>query len=105
MIGIQNINTDIPSSYTLYQNYPNPFNPRTVIRFDIQKSEVRSQKSEVTLKIFDVLGHEVTTLVNEKLSPGTYSVYWNASEYPSGIYFYKLMTGEFVETKKMIVIR
>jgi photosystem II stability/assembly factor-like uncharacterized protein len=98
-IGIQNISTEIPSSYSLFQNYPNPFNPTTNIRYQITNSKL------VILKIFDILGKEVETLVNEKQSPGTYEVDWNASQYPSGVYFYKLQSGDFVDTKRMILVK
>lgn len=86
-------------NFELKQNYPNPFNPRTVIRFSLPVVSFSS------LKIFDIAGREVATLVNEKLSPGTYSVEWNASEYPSGVYFYRLVSGDFVETKRMLMIK
>jgi hypothetical protein len=98
-IGIQNISSEVPSSFTLHQNYPNPFNPVTNIKFDIQKS------SDVKIIISDVMGREITTLVNEQLKPGTYEVDWDASNYTSGVYFYKLYTGDFAETRKMILIK
>jgi hypothetical protein len=95
----------IPSAYSLSQNYPNPFNPNTKIKFDIQKSVVSSQYSVVTLKVFDILGKEVVTLVNEKLNPGTYEVTFDGSNYASGIYFYQLKAGEFIETKKLVLLK
>lgn len=98
-IEIKNISTEIPSEFLLKQNYPNPFNPSTNIKFDLPKS------SSVNLVIFDALGREVATLVNEKLQPGTYEVDWDGSDYPSGVYFYKLNTGEFSDTKKMLMIK
>jgi len=98
-IGIININSEIPNKFSLGQNYPNPFNPTTNIRYDLPKN------SFVKLVVFDALGREVSTLVNETLQPGTYSVDWNASEYTSGVYFYRLTTGNFVETKKMLMIK
>jgi hypothetical protein len=98
-VYVKNISTEIPSGYTLSQNYPNPFNPTTNIKFAIPKNEL------VTMKVYDILGREVITLVNEKLNSGTYTVDWNASEYPSGIYFYKLTTGSYSETKKMILLK
>ncbi|MFA5011577.1 MAG: YCF48-related protein [Ignavibacteria bacterium] len=109
---VKNVSTEIPSLYSLGQNYPNPFNPLTKIRFDIQKSESRSQNSVVTLKVFDALGREVETLVNEQLAPGTYEVTFNiesATEhrrtFGSGVYFYKLMTEGFSETKRMLLVK
>jgi hypothetical protein len=104
-IGIKNITSEIPLSYSLEQNYPNPFNPTTKIKFDIQKSVVSSQYSVVTLKVFDILGKEIATLVNELLKPGTYEVTFDASMLPSGIYFYRLTSGDFSETRKMILIK
>jgi hypothetical protein len=88
----------IPTVFSLEQNYPNPFNPSTTIRFDLPKASV------VTLKIFNTLGQEVVTLVNERRSPGRYQIQWNGNV-SSGIYFYRLQAGEYVETKKMILLR
>ena len=105
LVGINKIETEIPSAYSLSQNYPNPFNPVTKIRFDIQKSEFRSQNSEVTLKIYDALGREVETLVNEQLAPGTYEVRFDGSKLNSGVYFYILSTGDFSETKRMLLLK
>ena len=90
---------EIPSGYSLEQNYPNPFNPATNIKFDIPKS------AYVKIKIYNTLGKEVKTLVNEKLSAGYYEVDWNASVYPSGVYFYRLQTEGYTETRKMILIK
>lgn len=97
--GLNNINLQIPSHFSLSQNYPNPFNPMTNIKFDIPKSVF------VKLTVFDVLGREVQTLVNEQLSPGTYNYDFNASHLPSGIYYYKLESNEFIQTKKMVLIK
>jgi len=105
VLGIENISTEVPSSYSLSQNYPNPFNPRTKIRFNIQKSEFRSQNSEVTLKVYDIMGRELQTLVNEKLNPGTYETTFDGSNYSSGVYFYRLMTDGYSETKRMLLIK
>jgi photosystem II stability/assembly factor-like uncharacterized protein len=91
--------TEIPENFSLSQNYPNPFNPNTIIRFQIKDSRF------VTLKIYDILGKEIATLVNEKQSPGTYEVSWDGSAYPSGVYFYKLISGDFTVTKKMLMIK
>jgi photosystem II stability/assembly factor-like uncharacterized protein len=98
--------TNTPAFYRLEQNYPNPFNPTTEIRFRI--SEVRGQKSEnshVTLKVYDVLGREVATLVNEEMKPGSYETTWDASGFASGVYFYRLTAGNYVETKKLVLLR
>ena len=89
--------TAVPSGFALSQNYPNPFNPSTTIKFYLPKSAF------VTLKIFDILGKEITTLVNEKKSSGEYTINWNAEGLSSGIYLYKLKAGEFVETRKLVL--
>ncbi len=101
-IGITQISTNIPSGYLLGQNYPNPFNPVTKIRFQIPVGNGRDRS---IMKIYDVIGREISTLVNEILSPGTYEVNWDASNYPSGAYFYRLSTGNFIQTKKMVVLK
>ena len=98
-VFISQISTEIPEKYSLQQNYPNPFNPTTNIKFDIHKQGI------ATLKVFDLLGKEMETLVDEQLSVGTYEVTFNASSLPSGIYFYVLKTGDFVESKKMILVK
>ncbi|MEJ2505214.1 MAG: T9SS type A sorting domain-containing protein [Ignavibacteriaceae bacterium] len=81
------------------QNYPNPFNPITIIRYQMPKDEF------VTLRVYDILGREITTLVNEEKPAGTYSVNFNASNLASGIYFYKISAGNFSQTKKMLLLR
>ncbi|HWA06279.1 MAG TPA: T9SS type A sorting domain-containing protein [Ignavibacteria bacterium] len=108
IIGIQPISSDIPEKFSLSQNYPNPFNPATKINFSIPKSHLplRGPDTErVILKIFNALGNEMTILVNQQLTPGTYSVEWDASNHPSGLYFYRLTSGNFTETKRMILIK
>jgi hypothetical protein len=85
--------------FSLQQNYPNPFNPLTTFSFNIQKA------SFVSLKIFDVMGREVTTVVSEELAAGTYKRSWNAEQLSSGVYFYKLQTESYVETKRMVLIK
>jgi len=99
VVGIRGINSEIPSNYTLSQNYPNPFNPTTSIKFTIPKSGL------VTLKIYDVLGREITELVNQVKAPGTYIVDYDASKLTSGMYFYKLEVNDFVAVKKMVLIK
>jgi hypothetical protein len=96
-----------PKSFQLYQNYPNPFNPTTKIKFSIPPSPVTGEgRGEVvTLKIYDLLGRKVAALVNEKLSSGTYEVEFDGSNCPSGIYFYKLETESFYQTKRMVLIK
>jgi subtilisin-like proprotein convertase family protein len=92
-------NNQLINDYKLFQNYPNPFNPNTIIRFQIEDSRL------INLKVFDILGREVTTLINEKLNPGEYEVMFDGSGLPSGIYFYKLITDGFSETKRMVLIK
>jgi hypothetical protein len=99
IIGIQNISTETPSSYSLSQNYPNPFNPMCNVQFSMYKA------GNVKLVVYDVQGREVQTLVNEKLSAGTYEVKFDGSMLNSGVYFYKLSTDGFTETKKMLMIK
>ena len=89
----------VPKSFELSQNYPNPFNPTTTIEFSIPKD------ANVTLKIYDVLGKEAATLVNDRKAAGTYILNWNASNFSSGLYFYRLNAGEFTETKKMFLVK
>jgi photosystem II stability/assembly factor-like uncharacterized protein len=95
---------EIPDKFSLSQNYPNPFNPVTKIKFNIKK-EYRSQESEVKLNIYDILGRKIEDLVNEKLQPGSYEVTFDGSNLASGIYFYKLTSGEFSDTKRMILLK
>ena len=90
---------EIPLTFKLYQNYPNPFNPTTTISYDLP------ERSRVKLVIYNILGQEVATLVNGEQEPGRYSVKFDASGLPSGIYFYRLQAGNFIEQKKMILIK
>ena len=104
--------TTVATNFKLEQNYPNPFNLSTKIKFTIptppESSPLlkgRTEEGFVTLKVYDILGNEIVTLVNEELSPGEYEVEFNAKNLPSGIYFYKLNAGDFVQTKKMILMK
>lgn len=97
--GITQNGTEVPGTYALYQNYPNPFNPATKIRFDLPKS------SHTMLVVYDMLGREVQTLVNQNLNAGTYDADFDASNYSSGIYFYRITAGEFTDVKKMILVK
>jgi len=83
--SVQELSTDLPMHFSLDQNYPNPFNPATIISFSLPS------KSFVSLRVFDALGREVSTLVSEELSGGTYTRQWNAAALPSGVYFYRLV--------------
>jgi len=105
--SVERLSANVPLHFSLAQNYPNPFNPTTNFEFGI------SDLGFVSLKVFDVLGREVATLVNEERQPGIYRVTWDASKMPSGVYFYTLRAGDastrsargFVETKKMILTK
>jgi len=103
-VGINNKNQEIPVKFLLEQNYPNPFNPTTKIKFEIKK-EFRIQESEVKLVIYDILGKEIQTLVNESLNPGSYEITFDASNLSSGIYFYKLTSGNFSDSRKMLFLK
>jgi hypothetical protein len=109
-IGIEKLGTEIPVNYKLYQNYPNPFNPVTTIKFSLPNpSEGGAMK--VRLIVYDVLGREVASLIpplrggQEGLQSGTYEVKWDAAGYPSGVYFYRLITGNYSATNKMILVK
>jgi photosystem II stability/assembly factor-like uncharacterized protein len=101
ILGVRQINEKVPSNYTLYQNYPNPFNPSTRIKIDIPAGI----SGKVNLVVYNELGKEVATLIGGEYKPGTYEVEWNASNYPSGVYFYKLVTNGFTDSKKMVLIK
>ena len=91
--------TDIPKTYALDQNYPNPFNPTTIINYQIPNNNY------VTLKVYDVLGNKVKTLVDGYKTQGSYSVNFNAGNLASGIYFYQLKAGSFTATKKLLLLK
>ncbi|MDD5362592.1 MAG: T9SS type A sorting domain-containing protein [Ignavibacteria bacterium] len=97
--GIYQYSSETPNEFKLYNNYPNPFNPSTNIKFAIPKS------ASVKISVFDVSGKEIEALVNDKLQAGIYETRWNASKCSSGIYFYKIIAGDFSETKKMLLIK
>ncbi|HEY5125563.1 MAG TPA: exo-alpha-sialidase [Ignavibacteria bacterium] len=101
---IKNISSQIPSEFKLEQNYPNPFNPTTKIKFSFP-SDIKHEMSNVKLVIYDITGKEVAILVNEQLQPGTYEVTFDGSNYSSGIYFYKLSTTEFTDTKRLVLLK
>jgi len=96
---INSTNSNVPENYSLSQNYPNPFNPSTNIKFSVKKSGF------TTLKIYNSIGTEVQILVNEKLQAGEYETSFNAGNLSSGIYFYKMISGDFTETKKMVLVK
>jgi hypothetical protein len=98
-IGIKIISSKVPVDFMLYQNYPNPFNPVTKMKFSI------SSNSFIKLVVYDALGREAETLVNEELKPGTYEAEWDGTNYPCGIYFYTLYRGDYKVTKRMILLK
>jgi hypothetical protein len=97
--SVTQIDDRVPKTYTLSQNYPNPFNPSTTISFTLPS------RSFVSLKVFDLLGREVATLVNENKNAGACSVRYDASTLTSGVYFYRLLAGSFIETKKLLFLK
>jgi predicted GH43/DUF377 family glycosyl hydrolase len=98
IVGVEDEET-LPTEFALEQNYPNPFNPSTTFRYSIPT------QSKVVIKVFDILGNEIATLMDEEKSVGTYELMWNAANLSSGIYFYQLNSGNFIETKKMILLK
>jgi len=96
---VNTFNSSIPTVFKLYNNYPNPFNPKTIIRYDVPKT------SFVKLTIYDVIGREVATIVNEKKEPGRYDAEWDATNYASGVYFCKMETDIFTDIKKMVLLK
>ncbi len=99
LTGNNSNNNNIPKQYLLAQNFPNPFNPATTIAYDIPKASI------VKMTIYDVRGKEMQVLVNENKTAGSYRVSWDASKFSSGVYFYKIEAGEFIETKKMMLVK
>ena len=99
VVGIKRLQEIVPAGWSLLQNYPNPFNPTTAIEFSIPKSEF------VTLKVYNTLGEKVATLVSDRLTVGSYSYQWDASNLASGVYLYRLQAGDYIETRRMILMR
>lgn len=99
MVNIQQIGNEVPQKFRLYQNHPNPFNPATKINFDLPRSAF------VSIKLFDILGREVKNLVNSNIDAGKYTIDLNASELAGGVYFYRIETSEFSDTKKLMLIK
>jgi len=102
-MNIVRVTGEVPSSFSLSQNYPNPFNPTTKIKFEIPDGQLTT--NNVQLIIFDALGREIKTLINESLPAGSYEVTFDGSMFPSGIYFYRLVSGDFKETKRMLMVK
>jgi len=103
-IGVNIISSNVPAEFKLYQNYPNPFNPSTKIKFSLPHLS-KGGAVAVRLIVYDILGREIQTLVNEELAPGTYETEFNAADLPSGIYLYRISAGDYSETKKMILVK
>ena len=98
-VGISDGLIELPFDYSLNQNYPNPFNPETTIKYGLPQS------GDVSLIIYNITGHEVIRLVNNNQLGGTHTVTWDASNFSSGIYFYRLQVGDYIETKKMVLLK
>ena len=98
-VGVSQTGAEIPKVFNLYQNYPNPFNPVTNIKFDIPR------ESFVKITIYDALGRIVRDIVNQNMQPGSYSIDWNASSNASGIYFYRIQAGDYVNEMKMVLVK
>ena len=99
IISVRQISSGTPSDYLLEQNYPNPFNPETKIIYQVGKNSL------VTIKVYDITGRETDVLVNEIQSPGTYEILFNGDNYSSGIYYYKMTSGNYTEVKKMFLLK
>ncbi len=97
--SVSMVDDKVPDHYAISQNYPNPFNPSTTIRFSVR------EEGTVTLAIYNLLGEKIATLVHGEFSPGTYSITWNAERAASGVYFYRLTAGRFLETHRMVLAR
>jgi hypothetical protein len=99
LVGVNNSNNEIPADFSLEQNYPNPFNPSTTIRFSLPLED------NVSLKVYDMLGKEVAVLNDNIMKAGNYEIKFDASELPSGTYFYRIKTSKFTDVKKMILVK
>ena len=98
-VAVENEEVDLPVEFVLSQNYPNPFNPETKIWYSLPHS------GDVNLIIYNILGKEVARLVDGNMPAGEHTVLWNASNFASGIYFYRLQAGDFVQTRKMVLLK
>jgi len=101
LTGINPVSGTIPDKFNLFQNYPNPFNPSTKIKFDISGSSA----VKTFLSVYDILGKEIAVLVNQQMQPGSYEVEWNASNYPSGVYFYRINANGYSNIERMVLIK
>jgi photosystem II stability/assembly factor-like uncharacterized protein len=101
---IEPVSTEVPETFSLEQNYPNPFNPSTKIRFQIP-AFVEKTLGVITLRIYDVTGNEISTLVDSELNPGIYEIEWDAAAYSSGVYFYSVTSGNYTQTRRMVLVK
>ena len=99
IVAIEEISAEIPTSFSLGQSYPNPFNPQTTITFSVPSA------GDVRIDVFDILGRQITTLVDEVVSPGTFQATFDAGDLPSGTYFYRMQAGDFKEVRSMILVK
>jgi hypothetical protein len=97
--GITERQQEVPQDFMLLQNYPNPFNPSTTIKYELPRA------SQVTLSVYDILGREVSVLVNERKDAGVYEVKFDGANYASGVYFYRLQAGDFVQSKRLLLLK
>lgn len=104
LIGVNPLSRTIPVEFYLHQNYPNPFNPVTTIKFEVPSIEAY-RNTHLRLGVYDILGKEIATLIDQEFKPGMYEVKWDGTDYASGIYFYRLEAGTFTETKKMVLLK
>jgi hypothetical protein len=102
VIGIKQISAEVPERFGLQQNYPNPFNPVTKIKFTVPAT---GKNNFVKIAVYDVTGKLVTTLVDENFAPGTYETDFNGENYSTGVYFYRMVTNDYSEVKKMILVK
>jgi hypothetical protein len=107
ILGIEPVANSFPDKFELYQNYPNPFNPVTKIKFGVPNSPNKGlpASQRVQIIVFDILGREVATIVNQQLNPGIYEIEWNGKNYLSGTYFYTLTMDGYKETKAMVLLK
>ena len=98
-INANNFQANSPGTYELYQNYPNPFNPQTTIRYGIPA------QGKVQLNVYDILGKKVVTLVDDVIEAGTHHINWDAGHLPTGVYLYRLQSQDFVQTRKLLLIK
>jgi len=106
IVSVENLNESLPAlSFSLSQNYPNPFNPNTIIYYELHSQNKYYNTDNVSLKVYNILGAEVATLVNKYQIPGIYKIDFDGSNFPNGVYFYELKVGEFSQVRKMLLLK